>query len=102
MDLLLERLANSGAKLTMVDPRVSTIQTWIIATVGTVLVAIGGWGVLSINRLSESLAVVINQITYSERTDQAQDKRFDNQDRRLDALDDRLRSLESERYQRAK
>lgn len=95
MDQLLERLANSGAKLTMVDPRVSQTQTWIMATVGSVLVAIGGWGVVSINRLSESLAVVINQITYSERTDQAQDKRFDNNDRRLEILDERIRNLES-------
>jgi hypothetical protein len=97
MDKLLERLANSGAKLTMTDPRVSAIHNWLLASIGGVLIIVGGWTITSINNLNQTMVKVVEQNRTSERTNEAQDRRFDNMDRRIDSLDQRLRDEERKR-----
>ena len=94
MDKLLERLANTGAKLTMTDPRVSAIQNWLLASIGGVIIIVGGWTITSINELNKNMVQVIEQNRAAERTNEAQDRRFDNMDKRLDALDSRTREVE--------
>jgi hypothetical protein len=94
MDKLLERLANTGAKLTMTDPRVSAMHNWLLASIGGVLILVGGWTITSINALNQTMVKVVEQNISTDRTNQAQDKRFDNLDRRMDTLDSRLREVE--------
>lgn len=94
MDKLLERLANTGAKLTMTDPRVSAIHNWLLATIGGVLILVAGWMVTSINALNQTMVKVVEQMKTSERVNDAQDRRFDNQDRRIESFDSRLREVE--------
>lgn len=97
MDKLLERLANTGAKLTMTDPRVSAIHNWLLASIGGVLIIVGGWTISSINSLNQTMVKVVEQNRTAERTNEAQDRRFDNMDRRIDSLDQRLREEERKR-----
>lgn len=66
MDKLLERLANSGARITMADPRVTTVQTWILTTIGLTLVSLAGWGVKSINDLNQTMTRVLTQNEYRD------------------------------------
>ena len=53
MDKLLERLANHGARIEMTDPRVTSVQNWILITIGGAFVALAGWGIRSINELGK-------------------------------------------------
>lgn len=61
MERLIERLANHGARITMADPRVTSIQTWLLATIGVSLVGGIGWGVKSINDLNQTVTRVVTQ-----------------------------------------
>lgn len=66
MDRLMERLANQGAKITMLDPRVTGAQAWALATIGMTLVAVGGWGIKSINDLNQTMTKVVTQNEYRD------------------------------------
>ena len=83
----MERLSNSGARISMTDPRVTSVQNWIFAGIGGTLLLLGGWVGSSISKLNENMAKVIEQNVYSQRVD-------DNQNNRLDIYDDRLRAIE--------
>ena len=87
VDKILQGLAERGARITMADPRVTSTQTWILSAMGVTMIGVGGWGVACINKLNENMAVVIQQNSYGQRTDDAQDNR-------LSSHDDRLRLLE--------
>lgn len=67
MDRLMERLANSGAQISMVDPRVTSAQTWILATIGASFVGLAGWGIKSINDLNQTMVKVVTQNEYRDR-----------------------------------
>lgn len=64
MDRLLERLANSGARITMADPRVTSVQTWIMVTIGAVGISVAGWGVKSIQDLNQNMAAMLVRYEY--------------------------------------
>ena len=66
MDRLLEKLANNGAKITMVDPRVTSVQTWILSTIGVAIVGLAGWGIKSINDLNQTMTRVVTQNEYRD------------------------------------
>lgn len=87
MDRLLERLANHGARITMVDPRVTSVQTWILSTIGISIVGLAGWGIKSINDLNQTMTRVVTQNEY--RDDHV--KRID---QHLEAVDSRVTTLE--------
>lgn len=87
MDRLIEKLANHGAKITMVDPRVTSVQTWILSTIGVSLVALAGWGIKSINDLNQTMTRVVTQNEY--RDDHV--KRIE---QHLDVVDSRVVTLE--------
>lgn len=87
MDRLLERLANTGARITMLDPRVTSAQTWVLASIGTVIVGMGGWGIKSINDLNQTMTRVVTQNEYRD----AQAGRIE---RHLEMVDGRVAILE--------
>jgi hypothetical protein len=90
MELLIERLANHGAQITMADPRVTSIQTWLMATIGLSLVGGIGWGVKSINDLNQTVTRVVTQNEY-------RDDRIGRVERHIEAVDHRVIILERKR-----
>lgn len=87
MDKLLERLANTGARITMTDPRVTQAQTWILIAVGSAFIACGGWLIQSVNALNATMGRVVTQNEYTVQS-------LHNIDSRLDRQEDRLRAVE--------
>lgn len=87
MDKLLERLANQGAKITMLDPRVTGAQAWTLATIGLTLVGVGGWGIKSINDLNTTMTRVVTQNEY-------RDQQLQRVEDHVKVLDDRIVVLE--------
>lgn len=87
MDKLMERLANHGAKITMLDPRVTGAQAWALATIGLTLVGVGSWGIKSINDLNQTMTRVVTQNEYRD----AQVQRIEDHVR---VLDERVVTLE--------
>lgn len=87
MDRLLERLANHGARITMVDPRVTSVQTWILSTIGISIVGLAGWGIKSINDLNQTMTRVVTQNEY-------RDDHVRRIDQHLEAVDTRVTTLE--------
>lgn len=67
MDKLMERLANSGARISMTDPRVTSLQTWVMVTIGAVGISVAGWGVKSINDLNQNMAAMLIRYEYDTR-----------------------------------
>jgi uncharacterized radical SAM superfamily Fe-S cluster-containing enzyme len=67
MDRLMERIANSGARITMQDPRVTSLQTWILVTIGTMAIAVGAWGIKSINDLNQNMAMMLIRYDYDTK-----------------------------------
>jgi ethanolamine utilization microcompartment shell protein EutL len=94
MQKIIEAVSRRGASVTMADPRLSALQNWLMVTIGTVLIVVGGWTITSINRLNETMVKVVEQNTALQRVNDAQDRRFDNLDRRIESLDMRLRDEE--------
>lgn len=87
MDKILEKLAKQGASITMVDPRVTSVQTWILSTIGISIVGLAGWGIKSINDLNQTMTRVVTQNEY--RDDHV--KRIE---QHLEAVDSRVVILE--------
>lgn len=90
MDKLLERLANSGARITMVDPRVTSVQNWILGTIGAVVIGVGAWGVKSINDLNQTMTIVVTQNAY-------RDAQLQRVETHVEILDGRIVILERKR-----
>lgn len=87
MDRLFERLANHGAKLTMVDPRVTSVQTWILSTIGVSIVGLAAWGIKSINDLNQTMIRVLTENEY-------RDERMKRLETHMEAVDGRVVILE--------
>ena len=91
MEKLIERLANHGARISMTDPRVTSVQNWIFAAIGGVLLLLGGWVGQSISELNKNMAAVLAQNAYGQRVNDAQDTRLDIYDGRLRAVERQLK-----------
>lgn len=87
MDKLFERLANHGARISMLDPRVTGAQAWVLATIGLTLVGVGGWGIKSINDLNQTMTRVVTQNEY-------RDQQLNRVEEHVKILDGRVVSLE--------
>jgi hypothetical protein len=87
MEKLIERLANHGAQITMADPRVTSIQTWLLATIGVAIVGGIGWGVKSINDLNITVTRVITQ-------NENRDDRIARVEKHVESVDGRVSTLE--------
>lgn len=94
MQRLIDAVSRRGGNISMADPRLSALQNWLMVTIGTVLIVVGGWTITSINKLNETMVKVVEQNTALQRVNDAQDRRFDNIDRRIETMDIRLRDVE--------
>lgn len=71
----------------MVDPRVTSVQTWILSTIGVSIVGLAAWGIKSINDLNQTMTIVVTQNSY--RDDHV--KRIE---QHLQAVDSRVVNIE--------
>lgn len=109
MDLLMQRIANSGAKITMLDPRVTSAQAWLLGLIGISMTGFLGWNIKSIQDLNQTMRVVQTQYEFlikqqdrldarvdraAERTDQTAGK-VDRVERHLESVDGRVSDIES-------
>lgn len=111
MDALMQRLANSGAKITMLDPRVTSAQTWLLSVIGVAMTGFLGWNIKSIQDLNQTVRVVQTQyeflIKQSDRMDAKLDKTMERADtnnstlfrveRHIESVDGRVSTLERSR-----
>jgi len=91
MDRLLEKLVNHGAKITMVDPRVTGVQTWILSTIGVSVVGLAAWGIKSINDLNQTMTKVVTQNEYRDDHLQRIEQHLESVDGRVGALERKVR-----------
>lgn len=87
MERLIERLANHGARISMTDPRVTSVQTWLMVTIGAVGISVAGWGVKSINDLNQNMAAMLVRYEYDTR-------RVERLERHVEYVDGRVVILE--------
>lgn len=111
MDLLMQRIANSGAKITMLDPRVTSAQTWLLSVIGVAMTGFLGWNIKSIQDLNQTVKVVQTQYEFLlKQADRAENKmdrvteradasagKIDRIERHVEAVDGRVNSLERTR-----
>lgn len=83
MEEILRHIADREVR----DSRMTALQSWFTITVGTVGVAVVGWGVKNINDLNQNLAVMGSRFGYEiERTNRVE--------RHLETVDGRVVILE--------
>lgn len=83
MEEILRRIADREVR----DSRMTALQSWFTITVGTVGVAVVGWGVKNINDLNQNFAVMGSRFGYEiERTNRVE--------RHLETVDGRVVILE--------
>lgn len=87
LEKLVERMSRNGASITLTDPRVTSVQTWFLTTIGLTLVGLGGWGIKSINELNQTMTRVVTQNEYRD----AQVSRIE---KHLEVIDSRVGTLE--------
>ena len=87
LDRFMEKLARHGASVKIDDARVTSFQTWVLATIGITLVGVGGWGIKSINDLNQTMTVVVTQNAY-------RDKQLQRVEDHVEILDGRVVILE--------
>lgn len=91
MDKLLERLANHGARITMVDPRVTSVQNWMLGTIGVAMLGLAGWGIQSINALNNTMTRVLTQNEYRDAHVQRIEQHLETVDSRVIGLERKAR-----------
>lgn len=90
MDKLIERLsamASRGASINVSDPRVTSIQTWLLSSIGLALIGLGSWGIKSINELNQTMTRVVTQNEF-------RDRQVDRIEEHVGTLDGRVLTLE--------
>jgi len=111
MDMLMQRMANSGAKITMLDPRVTSAQTWLLSVIGVAMTGFLGWNIKSIQDLNETVKVVQTQYEFllkqADRADTKMDRVYERVDsnsskvdrieRHVETVDGRVSVLERNR-----
>lgn len=83
----MQRIANSGARITMQDPRVTSLQTWLLVTIGGIAIGVGGWGIKSINDLNQNMAMMLVRYDYDR-------DRADRIEKHVEYIDGRVVTLE--------
>lgn len=87
LDRLFERMADRGAKIQMLDPRVTSVQTWILTTVGMCIVGTLGMLINSVNNLNQSMTRVVTQNEF-------RDEKVNRIENHVEILDGRIVTLE--------
>jgi hypothetical protein len=85
---------DEGARISMRDPRVSSVINWLYGTLGAALIAVGIWIATSINELNLTSARLIVQLEAVNRQLAAKDARDDLQDRRIEGLSGDMREMQ--------
>ena len=85
MDQLLQRMANSGAKITMLDPRVTSAQTWLLSVIGVAMTGFLGWNIKSIQDLNRTVTIVQTQYEFMLKQADRIENQMDRVDQRVDA-----------------
>lgn len=75
-------LQRSGASVSVSDPRVSQVQTWILGLVGMGLIAAGAWVGQSISTLSATLAAAVSRLDQYGTTLADHEQRLRDQERK--------------------
>lgn len=100
MEKLLQSLHHQGARITMLDPRVTNAQTWVLATVGLALVTFLGWNIQSIHNLNQTLAVMMAQNQFRDdqiaeiKAEMVRQERAVRIEQHVEAVDGRVTILE--------
>ncbi len=101
MDLLMQRIANSGAKITMLDPRVTSAQTWLLSVIGVAMTGFLGWNIKSIQDLNQTVKVVQTQYEFllkqADRTEEWKDRvnqRVDQRAGQVDRIEEHVESVD--------
>jgi len=76
VDKLVKAIEERGGSITLHDPRVSQVQTWLIGLVGTGGIVALGWMASSLDSLSKAVTKTSVQIEYMEhRIQRLEDKK---------------------------
>ena len=67
-DAIIEAMRHHGAKMTVQDPRLTQLQTWVLAAVGTGVLGLGAALVTKVNTLNETMVRYITVQEYSSRS----------------------------------
>ncbi len=96
----IRRFGQQGARITMHDPRVTSLNTWLVGIVGTSVVFFLGWNIQSIQTLNETLAVMREESKYRGeqlkelRETAVRSDRADRMERHIESVDGRVTTLE--------
>lgn len=84
---IVEALQTHGAQIAIQDPRVSSAQNWLLATIGGAIILVGAWLIKSVNELNTTMAEVVTTNRYFSKN--IEDNRADIRDHahRLDVLE---------------
>lgn len=75
----------------MVDPRVTSVQNWVLGTIGLAMVGLAGWGVQSINALNTTMTRVLTQNEYRDAHVQRIEQHLETVDSRVVVIERRAR-----------
>lgn len=79
---LLHAMERSGASVSVSDPRMSQLQTWILGLVGIGLIGAGAWVGQSINTLSTTLSTALTIQAQQGKTIEDHEQRLRDQERK--------------------
>jgi len=77
----IERMRSEG-NVSLTDPRVSQVQTWILGLVGMGLIAAGCWVAQSIGTLSSTVSASVQRLDQYGTTLQDHEQRLRDQERK--------------------
>jgi hypothetical protein len=77
----IERMRSEG-NVSLTDPRVSQVQTWILGLVGMGLIAAGCWVAQSISTLSSTVAASVQRLDQYGTTLEDHEQRLRDQERK--------------------
>lgn len=91
LDELLQRLANSGAKLQMLDPRVTQAQTWLLSVIGVAITGFIGWNIKTNQDMAQNQQVFNTRyeflIKQSDRIESRVDRVLEKTDRNAEKIE---------------
>ncbi len=87
MERLIERLSDRGARITMTDPRVTSMTNWFLAAIIVAMVGGFSWQLSTLSDLKQQNATLIAEIKFAQQVNSAQDLRLGGYDERLRALE---------------
>ena len=79
---LIHAMQRHGANVNVTDPRVSAVQAWIFAAVGSGVVAASIWGAKGLNDLNTTVNVAIVQLGHQAKVQEDHEIRLRNLERK--------------------